>query len=81
MSTLIQIRNVPDDVHRRAKARAALAGMTLSDLALQALERELERPTAAELAARVRALTPVPDAPPAARIIREERARKERASG
>jgi plasmid stability protein len=40
MSTMIQIRNVPDGLHRRAKARAALLGVTLSDFALLALERE-----------------------------------------
>lgn len=76
MSTMIQIRNVPDPVHRQAKARAALEGLSLSDFALRALERELARPTAAELAARVRELEPVPDAPPAAELIREERARR-----
>ena len=75
MSIMIQIRNVPDPVHRQAKARAALEGLTLSDFALRALERELARPTTAELAARVRELEPVPDAPAAAELIREERAR------
>lgn len=74
MSTMIQIRNVPDELHRRAKARAALSGVTLSELAMQALRRELARPTASELAARIRALEPVPEAPPAYRVIREERA-------
>jgi antitoxin FitA len=73
MPTMIQIRNVPDDIHRAAKARAATRGLTLSELALQALERELSRPTPAELAARIRALEPVPDAPSAADLIREER--------
>lgn len=75
MSTMIQIRQVPDELHRRAKARAALAGLSLSEFALQALERELRRPTPAELAARVRALDPVPDAPPAASLVREARQR------
>jgi plasmid stability protein len=73
MSTMIQIRNVPDGLHRRAKARAALLGVTLSDFALLALEREMERPTAAELAARIRQLEEVADAPPAAALVREER--------
>lgn len=73
MSIMIQIRNVPVEVHRKAKARAALEGLTLSDFALRALERELARPTVGELAARIRALEPVADAPAAARIIREER--------
>lgn len=71
--SLIQIRNVPEDLHRRAKARAALEGLTLSDLALRALEREIRRPTTAEIAARIRALEPACDAPPAAVLVREER--------
>lgn len=73
MSTMIQIRNVPDEIHREAKARAAREGLTLSDFALRALQRELDRPTTAELAARVRELEPVPDAPSAADLIRGER--------
>ncbi len=50
---LLQIRNVPDDVHRRLKARAALEGQSLSALALGELRRSLERPTRRELMARV----------------------------
>lgn len=73
MSVMIQIRNVPDEVHRRAKIRAAECGLTLSELALQALRRELDRPSAAELAARVRSLDPVPEAPPAGVLVREDR--------
>lgn len=73
MSTMIQIRNVPDEIHREAKARAAREGLTLSDYALRALRREIGRPTVAELAARVRRLAPVSDAPPGAELIREER--------
>lgn len=73
MHTMIQIRNVPAELHRKAKARAALAGLTLSEFALQALEREVSRPTAAELACRVRMLDPVPGAPAGALLVREER--------
>lgn len=74
MSTaMIQIRNVPRELHREAKIRAASAGLTLSEFALQALRREVQRPTATELAARVRALEPI-DAPPGAQLVREERA-------
>jgi plasmid stability protein len=71
--SLIQIRNVPKGLHRRAKARAALEGLTLSDLALRALEREMRRPTAAEIAARIRELGAVHDAPAAVALVREER--------
>jgi antitoxin FitA len=76
MSIMIQIRNVPDDLHRRAKARAALEGVTLSELALRALRREVEALTFDEVVARVRELGPVYDAPPAERIIRAERDRR-----
>jgi predicted nucleic acid-binding protein len=41
----LQIRNVPDDIHRRLKGRAALEGRSLSEYALQELVRALERPT------------------------------------
>lgn len=52
---MLQIRNVPDDVHRRLKARAAMEGQSLSELALQELQRSLERPTRRELVERVQA--------------------------
>ncbi len=52
---LLQIRNVPDDVHRQLKARAAMHGQSLSEFALTELRRSLERPTRQELIARVRA--------------------------
>jgi plasmid stability protein len=54
MSKMIQIRNVPDDLHRKLKARAAEAGMTLSDYLLQQLERSAVYPTPAELLRRLR---------------------------
>jgi antitoxin FitA len=56
MSTMIQIRNVPDDVHRQIKARAALAGMSLSEYLLREVERLVERPTREQLLARLRSL-------------------------
>ena len=45
----MQIRNVLEDVHRELKARAALAGMSLSEYLLLELRRSLDRPTRAEL--------------------------------
>lgn len=56
--SLIQIRNVPEDLHRRLKARAAREGVTLSDLALAELRRSMDRPTRSELIARLAALPP-----------------------
>ena len=54
MSKMMQIRNVPDEVHREAKVRAAKAGMTLSDFLLREIERSLEVPDIDELMARLR---------------------------
>jgi len=70
---MIQIRNVPDEIHRSAKARAALEGLTLSDFALRALEREVALPTVAELSARIRLLPALKDSPSGAALVREER--------
>lgn len=53
MPTMIQVRNVPDDLHRTLKARAALAGMSLSNYLLVELRRLAERPTRAELQRRL----------------------------
>lgn len=39
----IQVRNVPDDVHRALRTRAAAAGVSLSDFALGELERAAQR--------------------------------------
>lgn len=51
----IQVRNVPDDVHRVLRARAAAAGVSLSDYALRELERVAEHPPVADVLARARA--------------------------
>jgi plasmid stability protein len=53
MTMMIQIRNVPDALHRQLKSRAALAGMSLSDYLLGELRRAAERPTLDELRARL----------------------------
>jgi plasmid stability protein len=50
---MIQIRNVPDDLHRRLKSRAALAGMSLSDYLLKEIREVAERPTMEEMRARL----------------------------
>ena len=48
MSKMIQIRNVPDDLHRTLKVRAAKAGMTLSDYLLSEIEQVAKKPTMKE---------------------------------
>ncbi|NIR44627.1 MAG: hypothetical protein GWN99_10010 [Gemmatimonadetes bacterium] len=73
MGTMLQIRNVPDPLHRQLKARAALAGMSMSEYALRLLSTALERPTRDEILARIAEL-PAPDLEPRpAALIREER--------
>jgi len=52
---LIQIRNVPDDVHRTLKVRAAAEGTSLSDYVLREVTRAARTPTPEELDARIRA--------------------------
>lgn len=53
MAKMIQIRNVPDSTHRTLKVRAAQAGMSLSDYLLAEVQHIVERPTIAEISARI----------------------------
>ena len=71
----IQIRNVPPELHRKLKARAAAEGLTLSEYLLREAERAVERPTIDELTRRVRArrLTTLKTNP--ADLIRADRER------
>ena len=73
MSKMVQIRNVPDALHRKLKARAAAAGHTLSDYLLAELERLAARPTRDEMLARIHSRKRVTLRTPAAVAIREER--------
>jgi plasmid stability protein len=73
MSVMIQIRNVPESLHRRLKARAAEAGMSLSDFLLADLRRNAERPTPEELRERIRSRAPVSLPESAARAVRSGR--------
>ena len=76
MSRMLQIRNVPDEIHRRLKSRAALAGMSMSDYVLREIERTLSRPTRDEVFARIAELPPIDLDPPSAEVLREERERR-----
>jgi plasmid stability protein len=73
MPTMIQIRNVPDGLHRRLKARAALAGMSLSDYLLGEIRRVAERPTIDELRARLEGRPAAAPAVPPAAAVRAQR--------
>ena len=73
MSKMVQLRNVPDTLHRSLKARAALAGMSLSDYLISEIREIAERPTLAELRNRLHSRKPVADDLDTARLVREER--------
>ena len=73
MSIVIQIRNVPEALHRRLKARAALAGKSLSDYLLAEIAEAADRPTIEELRARLASRRPVSPSPEPTLAVREER--------
>ena len=74
MARMIQVRNVPEVLHRALKIRAATAGMSLSDYLLGELREIAERPTLAEFRERLHARRPVAAALDTAGLLREERA-------
>lgn len=73
MSKMIQLRHVPEDLHRKLKARAALLGLSLSDYLLQEVRRVAERPTVAELRNRLAHRTAVAPTVKPAKAVRAER--------
>ena len=73
MSKMIQLRNVPDDIHKVLKSRAALAGKSLSDYLIAEIQRHAEYPTLEELRLRLRTRTRVRPTVQPAQMIREER--------
>jgi plasmid stability protein len=73
MAKMIQVRNVPDALHRSLKARAAMAGMSLSDYLLGELREIAERPTLAEFRERLHKRKPLPVALDTSGLLREER--------
>jgi plasmid stability protein len=73
MSKMIQIRDVPEQVHSTLKARAAREGMSLSDFIKKELARTAERPTMREWLERAQQAKPIPAKRSAAQIVRELR--------
>jgi len=73
MSKMIQLRNVPDRLHRTLKARAAMAGMSLSDYLLAEIKEIAEKPTLAEFRERLHKREPLNFDIDTARMVREER--------
>ena len=76
MSKMIQIRNVPDGLHRALRARAAQAGMSLSDYLRLELEQLAERTPVSELRYRLAKLAPAAVKEPPAEAVRRERDRR-----
>ena len=73
MTVMIQIRNVPDALHRRLKSRAALAGMSLSDYLLGEIRQTADRPTIDEIRARLERRAAVAPSLAPAEAVRAER--------
>jgi plasmid stability protein len=73
MSSMVQIRNVPSDLHRQLKARAALEGMSLSEYLLREARRAAERPTLDEIKQRLAGRAQVRPRPSVAAAVRAER--------
>lgn len=73
MAKMIQLRSVPDALHRKLKARAAMAGMSLSDYLTAELRRVAERPTVEEMRERLSKLEPVSSSEAIVAAVRAER--------
>lgn len=73
MPKMIQLRNVPDALHRKLKARAAMAGMSLSDYLTAEIRRVAERPTLEEMRERLGRLEPVSTSETIVAAVRAER--------
>ncbi len=76
MHKMIQIRNVPEPLHRKLKARAAMAGTSLSAYLLEQIAAQASVPTPQELTARLERLEPITpreDVVEALRRARDER--------
>jgi plasmid stability protein len=73
MPTMIQLRNVPDDLHRRLKMRAAERGQSLSDFLIAEVRAIADKPTPSEMRARLLERAPARVRESAARAVRAER--------
>ena len=73
MSKNLQVRDIPDPLHRELRRRAKARGETLTDYVQSILEREVARPPAEEVFRRIGSRLPVELGRSAAELIREER--------
>lgn len=71
--TMVQVRNVPPELHRKLKVRAAIEGLSMSDFVMRELRKALDRPTRQEILDRLRARPVRRLRRPASQVIRAER--------
>ena len=76
MGRMVQIRNMPEAMHRKLKVRAAEAGLSLSEYLLRELKKAAEQPTVPEMLERLRLREPFEPKTAAATVLRQERSRK-----
>jgi plasmid stability protein len=72
-TTMVQIRNMPAELHRRPTVRAAMEGLTMSDFVMREIRKALDRPTRQEILDRPRTRPPRRLREAAAQVIRAER--------
>ena len=75
MSKMIQVRNVPEPVHRELRLRAVRAGTSLSDYMLRLAEAEVATPPIEEVLARMAGRAPMRLPEPPEALVREDRDR------
>ena len=73
MSKMIQLRHVPESLHRQLKARAANEGLSLSEFLIREAHKIAERPTMAEIRQRLAGQAPTRLKTSASKALREER--------
>lgn len=73
MSKMIQLRHVPDALHRQLKAKAAMAGLSLSDFLIREVRKIAEQPTPEEMRERLRKRDPYHGARSPTEVLRAER--------
>lgn len=73
MAKMIQLRHVPDALHRQLKARAAMAGLSLSDFLVREVRKIAEQPTPEEMRERLRQRDPYRGKLSPTEVLREER--------
>jgi plasmid stability protein len=78
MPAMIQLRHVPDDLHRKLKVRAAMEGMSLSDYLIREVRHIAEKPTMSETLERLARLKPVHLKTSPVEILRELRDGRDR---